>query len=63
MLPPPGYNLETLIDIAESVEEKVKPLWASETGVKSVEGQPPKIQNFFLCSDSRRENTIWSKCC
>ena len=48
MLPPPGYNLETLIDIAESVEEKVKPLWASETGVKSEEGQPPKIQNFFF---------------
>jgi len=48
MLPPPGYNLETLIEIAESVEDKVKPLWASETGMISEKDQPPKIQNFFF---------------
>ena len=48
MLPPPGYNLDTLTEIAESVEDKVKPLWASETGMLSEKDQPPKIQNFFF---------------
>ncbi len=48
MLPPPGYNLKTLTDIAESVENKVKHLWASETGSKSEKNQPPKIDNYFF---------------
>ncbi len=48
MLPPPGYNLDTLTTIAESVEDKVKHLWASETGPISEKGQPPKIQNYFF---------------
>jgi HAE1 family hydrophobic/amphiphilic exporter-1 len=45
--PPPGYNLETTTKIAEELEKAVRPLWASETGPESVEGQPPKIENFF----------------
>ncbi len=48
MLPPPGYNLKTLTNIADSVESKVKHLWASETGTKAEKGQPPKIQNYFF---------------
>ena len=48
MLPPPGYNLNTLTNIAESVENKVKHLWASETGTKSKKGEPPKIDNYFF---------------
>ena len=48
MLPPPGYNLKTLTDIAENVENKVKHLWASETGSKSEKNQPPKIDNYFF---------------
>ena len=48
MLPPPGYNLKTLTNIAESVENKVKHLWASETGIKSKKGDPPKIDNYFF---------------
>ena len=48
MMPPPGYNLDTLTNIAENVETKVKPLWASETGIKAEKGKPPKIQNFFF---------------
>ena len=35
MLPPPGYNLQTLTEIAEKVENKVKHLWATETGADS----------------------------
>ena len=48
MLPPPGYNLETLTEIAERVEDRVKHLWASETGPEPIAGQPPKIKNYFF---------------
>ena len=48
MMPPPGYNLDTLTNIAVSVEDKVKPLWSVESGEESVKGQPPKIKNFFF---------------
>jgi len=48
MLPPPGYNLETLTEIAERVEIRVKNLWASETGSVAEAGQPPKIKNYFF---------------
>ena len=47
MLPPPGYNLQTLTEIAEKVENKVKHLWATETGADS-KNQPPKIDNYFF---------------
>ena len=48
MLPPPGYNLETLTEIAERVETRVRDLWASEAGPESEIGQPPKIKNYFF---------------
>ncbi len=52
MLPPPGYNLNTLTEIAKSVEQKVKPLWSVETGEIAEEGKPPKIKNFFFVAIS-----------
>ena len=54
MLPLPGYNLDTLTEIAESVEDKVKPLWASEKECFLRKSQPPKNLKLFLCSDSGR---------
>ena len=48
LLPPPGYNLETTTRIARDVETAVRPLWASETGPQSAEGQPPKMERFFF---------------
>ncbi|WP_282607273.1 efflux RND transporter permease subunit [Pelagibius sp. Alg239-R121] len=48
MIPPPGYNLETTTDIAETIEAATRPLWASETGAESEEGQPPKMERFFF---------------
>ena len=62
MLPPPGYNLDTLTEIAESVEDKVKPLWASETGKNLRKRSTSKNPKLFLCSDSGRKNIIWSQC-
>lgn len=54
LLPPPGYNLDTMAGIAEGVENEVRPLWASETGPESEPGQPPKIQNFFFVARPAR---------
>ncbi len=48
IVPPPGYNLETMSGIAESVEAEVSHLWASKTGRESMPGEPPKIENFFF---------------
>ncbi|MGI9484062.1 MAG: efflux RND transporter permease subunit [Hyphomicrobiales bacterium] len=54
IVPPPGYNLETTTTIAESFEEGVKPLWASETGPESKPGEPPKIARFFFVATPTR---------
>ena len=48
LLPPPGYNLETTMGIARSVEDAVKPLWQSETGPDAAPGEPPKMERFFF---------------
>lgn len=48
VLPPPGYNLDTTTDIAESVENAVRPHWASETGPIAEPGEPVKMQRFFF---------------
>ena len=48
LLPPPGYNLETTMGIARSVEDSVRPLWASETGPDAQPGEPPKMERFFF---------------
>jgi HAE1 family hydrophobic/amphiphilic exporter-1 len=48
IIPPPGYNLATMSDIAEQVEGATRPLWASESGPLSEPGGPPKIERFFF---------------
>ncbi len=48
MLPPPGYNLKTLTDIAESVEAKVKHLWEINGDEKITNDASPKIKNYFF---------------
>ncbi len=54
ILPPPGYNLDTMSGIAKNLEDTVRPLWASETGAQSEPGQPPKIDNFFFVALNSR---------
>ncbi|MBM3584069.1 MAG: efflux RND transporter permease subunit [Alphaproteobacteria bacterium] len=51
---PPGYNLETAIDIAQRVEDAIRPQWASESGPESAPGEPPKIQYFFIYARAER---------
>lgn len=48
IIPPPGYNLATMTEIAENIEADIKPHWATVSGPESEPGQPPKIQRFFF---------------
>ncbi len=56
IVPPPGYNLKTTSDIAQDLENAVRPHWASETGPESKPGEPPKMEHFFFVTF--RELTI-----
>ena len=48
VIPPPGYNLGTMTDIATDIEGAVRPLWASETGPEQTEEGLPKLDQFFF---------------
>jgi hydrophobic/amphiphilic exporter-1 (mainly G- bacteria), HAE1 family len=48
IIPPPGYNLATMTEIAERIEAEVKPYWASVSGPESAPGDPPKMERFFF---------------
>lgn len=50
IIPPPGYNLDTMTGIAKKVEEATRPMWATETGAESAPGEPPKIDRFFFAA-------------
>ncbi|MDP7097248.1 MAG: efflux RND transporter permease subunit [Rhodospirillales bacterium] len=52
IVPPPGYNLKTMAEIAIGIESEIRHLWSSETGPRSEPGQPPKIQRFFFVAHS-----------
>ncbi len=56
IVPPPGYNLKTTSDIAQDLEDAVRPHWATETGMLSSPDEPPKMQHFFFVTF--RELTI-----
>ncbi|MFQ5775588.1 MAG: efflux RND transporter permease subunit, partial [Kiloniellaceae bacterium] len=48
IIPPPGYNLATMTEIAEQIEAAIKPQWAIVSGPDSAPGEPPKIERFFF---------------
>ena len=54
IIPPPGYNLDTMAEIAQTVENAIKPHWATETGADSAEGEPVKIDKFFFVATRSR---------
>ena len=53
LIPPPGYNLATMTEIASRFEDATRPLWSSETGPESEPGQPPKMDRFFFVASPR----------
>ncbi len=48
IIPPPGYNLDTMTEIAEGIESAIKPYWSTVSGPESAPGEPPKIERFFF---------------
>jgi len=48
VLPPPGYNLDTMTGIAKRFEDATRPLWRTVSGPESKPGEPPKIDRFFF---------------
>jgi HAE1 family hydrophobic/amphiphilic exporter-1 len=48
VIPPPGYNLATMTEIAEGIESEIRPYWSSVSGPESEPGEPPKIKRFFF---------------
>jgi HAE1 family hydrophobic/amphiphilic exporter-1 len=48
IIPPPGYNLQTMTEIAEGIESEIRPHWSIVSGPQAAPGEPPKIQRFFF---------------
>jgi HAE1 family hydrophobic/amphiphilic exporter-1 len=54
IIPPPGYNLGTMTEIAQGVEAALRPHFAIVSGPDSAEGEPPKIERFFFVATRAR---------
>ncbi len=48
VLPPPGYNLTTMSEIAQTVEDATRPYWASEAEGEAGPDDPPQIERIFF---------------
>ena len=48
VIPPPGYNLKTMTEIAHNVEEATKPHWRTVAGAEDDPAKPPKIDRIFF---------------
>ncbi len=48
IIPPPGYNLKTMTEIAKGIEDATRPLWAEVSGPEAKPEEPPKIDRFFF---------------
>ena len=52
IVPPPGYNLDTMTAIAGKIEKQLEPLWQGTDGTSTTfiedDGEIPRIQRFFF---------------
>jgi len=54
LLPPPGYNLDELMDLGETVEEKLRPYWDLDPGTEeAAKLDYPMIGDFFFVARGR----------
>ncbi len=54
LLPPPGYNLDELMDLGEAVETKLKPYWDVDPGsAEAAKLDYPMIGDFFFVARGR----------
>jgi HAE1 family hydrophobic/amphiphilic exporter-1 len=51
LLPPPGYNVEELTRIGQSLEAELAPLWEKESAPP---GEPPAVAHFFYVARGRQ---------
>jgi len=54
LIPPPGYNLKTTSEIAQNIENQIKPYFVLEEGGNANATEYPRINNFFFVSTSTR---------
>jgi HAE1 family hydrophobic/amphiphilic exporter-1 len=54
VLPPPGYNLETMRGIGQAVEDSVSALFPGKSGPEANADGLPKIENFFFVATESR---------
>jgi hydrophobic/amphiphilic exporter-1 (mainly G- bacteria), HAE1 family len=55
VLPPPGYNLNKLMDIGEFIEDQLRPYWDVDTGSPEAQQLPfPAIGDFFYVARGRQ---------
>ncbi len=49
LMPPPGYNIDQLVALGETIESRLRPYWEAEPGSPEAERlDGPTIANFFL---------------
>ena len=54
LLPPPGYNLNELMSMGETVEEGLRPYWDVDPGTpEAAELESPIISDFFFVARGR----------
>ena len=54
LLPPPGYNLDELMDLGQTVEEKLRPYWDVDPGsAEAAQLDYPMIGDFFFVARGR----------
>ena len=55
LIPPPGYNVEKMIKLGESVEREIAPYWEAKPGSEEARNlKGPLIQNFFFVARGNR---------
>ncbi len=55
VLPPPGYNLDKLVELGQTVEKGLEPYWNVDPGTLEAENLPfPVIEDFFFVARGRQ---------
>lgn len=55
LLPPPGYNIDQLMTLGETVEEELRPYWDVDPNDPAVQDAPyPAISDFFFVARGRQ---------
>ena len=55
LLPPPGYNLDQLVEMGEEIQEALRPYWDTDPGSPEAEAlEYPLISDFFYVARGRQ---------